>query len=284
MRTQARVLVGGAALALAVWLLAGPGSAGDGKDQVWKPVVPKAEYKELVDRITRQIQDNLNGKSDEAPRRASANALILAAYTQIAKDGDKQELAALREAALNLIATLKKEGKLEEAKKLAAGFAGLKANPNAKTDPLDAPHKLVEELGDIMIYFKKKKEGGEGLPEALQTNVKLKGALNGVEEKIRELARKPLKADRLKTEADELALMAYKTEAIGGLVHFYAPPRKEGMKDPRDWREFGANMREAAAELAVAAKKGNPDEVHKAATRLNTSCTQCHGIFRVINN
>jgi hypothetical protein len=276
MRTHAPVLVGAAVLSLTVWFLAGPGNAQNGKENPFKPILPKGEYQELVKRAIKETQEQLNSKEDDAPKKAAAAALLLVAYT-MSTAGDKENLEALRKTALDIIDAIKNE-KLNDAKALAATLPTPKAGKGiADPGPLN---KHVEDLGDIMTFFKQKAKGGEGLHPSLFLNQKLKN-LNGVEELIRELARvKKLDPKTLAKAKDELIPVAYRTAVIGSITYQYAPNAKQGMKDPEDWRRWSLDMRDRALDLAAAVSKDDIKEVKEAATRLNTTCTQCHGIFR----
>ena len=119
MRTHARVLVGAAALAGVVWLLASPGNAGNGKDTVFKPILPKDEYQELAKRAIKEIQDRLASKDDDDHKRAQGIAMTLAGYIRSAKDVDDKERATLHKAALDIVEAVKKE-KVADARKIAA--------------------------------------------------------------------------------------------------------------------------------------------------------------------
>src|SRR5262249_36090237 len=47
-------------------------------------------------------------------------------------------------------------------------------------------------LREIMDILQPQKKGGDGIASELQVNIRLKGALNGIEEKVRNLASKKL--------------------------------------------------------------------------------------------
>ena len=46
------------------------------------------------------------------------------------------------------------------------------------------------------------------------------------------------------------------------------------------WRELSIQMRDGGAAVAEAARKNDPAALHKAADRLESSCTACHSAFR----
>src|SRR5262245_9974587 len=107
MRTPVRRFAVGAALVVALNLLAGPGAAG-GKAGLFKPLLPPAVYQPLVERAVKNIEPALADTSNEqAIHKARFNATIIAAYTLSTRDGS----ATLREEALKLAKLLAKKGK-----------------------------------------------------------------------------------------------------------------------------------------------------------------------------
>jgi RNA polymerase sigma-70 factor (ECF subfamily) len=51
-------------------------------------------------------------------------------------------------------------------------------------------------------------------------------------------------------------------------------------QQPEQWREWTSEMRRAATQLALASREEDPIPILVAARRLNTSCLQCHEVFR----
>jgi hypothetical protein len=276
MRTHVRSLAAGAAVAAAFWLAAGPGGAQGGK-AAFKKFLPADAYKELVTRTAKAIEAGLAKGDEDSLKRAQAQAAMVAGYTLSVKDAPG-DAAGVRAAALDLAKIATNKAKIDQAKKLAANLVAMKGEPGAK-EPADGLGKHPEDLGDLMNLFKPLPKGGEGLAPALQSNLRLKGALNGVEEKIRELAKKPLKPDRVGTEAPELVLLAYKAAVMAELTEQYPAPRKAGA-DPKDWNRISEQTRDASLELAAAAQKKDADAIFKAGNKLNSSCNQCHSVFR----
>jgi hypothetical protein len=278
MRTHVRrLLVCAPVLALAVAFLAGAGLRGQGKDAIWKPILPDDAYKELVARANKDIAEGLNAKpfdEDEAAK-VQFNALLVAAYNLSSAKGDKQ----LAATALKLADVLKNPKKVAEAKQLAADLAAGKAAPGVqfKLEPMST---YVEDKGVIMAHYKTKEKGGEGLPPALQFNIRLKNKFNGVEELISELDKKKLTPANLSKGKEELILMAYKAAVHGVITHDYAPARPVKGKAPKLWLEHSVQMRDAAIDLAEAVRKGDVEAVQRTAKRLNSSCLQCHSDFR----
>ncbi len=274
MRTHFGRGAGGAALMATLVLAAGIGVAGGDKKSPWKAVLPADTAKELVARAEKVIQEKLKTKpDDETIKHAQVAAALIAAYNLDSKAGNKAQAVA----ALKLADLLKSPKQYAEAKKFADDLIAGKAGGGGGTGDISS---IVEDLGDVMLYFKTKDKGGEGLAKSLQSTPPLKGALNGVEAKIAALRKKELTPEKLKNERDELILMAGKTAAIGSVTYQYAPMRKVGQKDPAAWRELSLTMRDAAAELLESARANDAKGVQRAADRLDSSCTQCHSIFR----
>jgi cytochrome c556 len=178
---------------------------------------------------------------------------ILAAGGRAADDKDSRQ--ALRKAA-----DLIEEGKMDEAKKAAKDIA------------------KKYELDDVMHAFQLRTKKGEGLGDK-------PGAItpDGIEAKLIGLAKaKPMGAKQLEKEAAALARAAYISAAIAEVAKFKVPERdpKEPKKNPKVWEALSKDMGEASLELAKAAKARDPKGVKDAASKLNTSCNNCHTDFR----
>jgi hypothetical protein len=270
-------------VAAALWCFAGTGKAG-GDKKVWQPVLPPDVSKELLSRSATAIEESIK-KSEEAKdedelKNAQFQAVLIAAITMSTK-GNEAELAGTRQTALELAKIVTAKGKLPEAKKLAAALAaGKGAGKGAASFD---PKVSLEEDADLMNHFKTKAMGGEGIHPDLQVNIRLKGTLNGIEEKIRALAMKKMMDATLVKAANELGMLGYRMAVEGQLIHEYAPAKKIGTKDPKEWRELSLTMREASLELVDAAKKKDAEAVLKAGNRLNSACNQCHSTFRTGN-
>jgi cytochrome c556 len=55
---------------------------------------------------------------------------------------------------------------------------------------------------------------------------------------------------------------------------------KQGEKDPAKWKKWTEEMGKSALELAKEIKAGDAMKVKAAATTLDNSCKNCHGVFR----
>jgi cytochrome c556 len=268
------VLIGGA-LTLAVLCLPSSGAPGGGKETVWKEFLSDKDAQELTKRSLEEIKEALSGKPDEdAIKKARFHLLSVAAYARSTKGGDAAKRGATYQHALQVATLLGQKGKLKEAMMLLGKGAGGKGG-------FDGDLKTGGDAPIIMEHYKTKGKGGEGIHPALQSNIKLKGTQNGIEEKIRTLILKRMQQPVLDKEAEELALMAYRIAAVAELAHEYAPAKKTAKKDPDEWRVYSVTMRDAAIELGEAAHKKDVEAVFKASNRLNSSCSQCHGVFRL---
>jgi hypothetical protein len=282
MTRKLRGLSAGLALAAGLAVLAGTGNAGGDKANPWKPILPADTYKELIQRESKTLQDILAGNPDEDKLfKAQFAALMIAGYTLSTKDAEDAQKSAVRTTALQVARIVMDKGKLGEAKKLALTLPNPKADGQTKSN-LEVKSYLPE-IGEFMNFFRTKGKGGEGLHPSLHLNPRFKTALNGSEELIRYLGMKKLTEALLDKASDELTLLAYRTAVSAGWTHGFAPAQK-AKQDPKEWRELSIQMRDAAAELAEAAKKKNIAAVHDAGKRLDASCTKCHNLFRAAGN
>lgn len=276
MNRYGRCLIVGLAVLAAFWLARAQGQEGQPAD-AWQPLLSKDAYKELVKREVEKIQQLLSAKPDEAAlHRATFGAVLIMAYTKSLKEVAGEDTEATFATALELHDALQRKDGLEAAKKLVADLAAGKTKARAA---IKTWNKLLEPV-DLMDHFRTAAKGGDGMHPDLQNNIKFKGALNGIEEKIRYLALKELPANTLKKEAKELELLGYRTAVVGSLTYLFAPATKKGNRDPNDWRRFSLGMRDASLALSAAAAKGDATAMTRAANALNSSCSQCHGVFR----
>jgi hypothetical protein len=278
MNRNLRWLAAAAAVAAGTWLLLSRGeAAGAGDKAPWQPILPKDVYQELARREAEVIREQLSGPAkDKAVSRAKFGAVLIAALTMSVKNGqDANELGGNRQTALNL-ATMLNNKNLAAAKKLADTLPNVKSGGDA--NPINWGSYL--KLPELMDHFDVKSKGGDGIHPDLQTNIRFKGALNGVEAKVGELAKKELNAANLKKEAKELELLGYRSAVVGSLASYYAPATKQGKKDPQEWRNLSLAMRDQGVNLAVAAQKGDAALVLKASSDLSSTCTQCHSVFK----
>lgn len=74
--------------------------------------------------------------------------------------------------------------------------------------------------------------------------------------------------------------MADRVAAIASYNYHLGPKTKKGRKDPKDWKKWSADMLKGARELSAAVKAKDAAAVKTAAKALNTSCVECHNVFR----
>jgi hypothetical protein len=284
MRKHCGILGAVAALALTMGFGGGDSGAAN-KAGIWKPVLDDADAMTLIQRAVENIKeaDKLPRPNKAAARKANnrirVGAVMIALYAHSATGANKNaDLAAYATTALQLAQAVKDSAPPAQVKKLIAELAG-KPSAKGKMGPV-AWSKLTDQEG-VMLPMKLRSKGGDGIPPDLQTNQRLKGkGGDGIEEKIRALGRRALRPPQMKKEAKALALMAEKIAALAQLNYEFAPAKKEGKKDPQDWKQWSTDMRDQALALAAAAKKNNAPMVLAATKKLYTTCVKCHGIFK----
>jgi hypothetical protein len=265
-------LIGAIGLTAGGWLLAWTSGAGQDQEQIWKPVVPDAAFQKLLNRQAKAISTALLSKDKDQHTKALVNVTRLAALSLSAQGSEGDLQRGVRQTSLQVARMIKDNKDLTEASKLAASL------PFGRSKLAGKPPDLSRyiELADLMNVYRTKKKGGEGIAPALQSTGPLKKQ-NGIEEKVRYLAKKALKPALMEKEADELALLGYELAADGALTATFAPMQQKGRAS---WRELSLRMRDAAAQLAQAAAKKDAAAVHQAAQALDAACTQCHSRFR----
>jgi len=112
---------------------------------------------------------------------------MIAAYTKSAPDGGEQ---GVRRLGLQLASWPGPGASWPRRRNLAAVYPNVKAG-GGQGDKVNWKD-YAEEVMDLMIHYKTKTKGGEGIAPELQSNIRLKGTQNGIEEKIRALAMKKL--------------------------------------------------------------------------------------------
>jgi hypothetical protein len=151
-----------------------------------------------------------------------------------------------------------------------------KDEAGAKTQAEEIGKKY--ELEDVMHLLKLRKSKGFGIGDK-------KGAYkeneDGIEAKIIGLGNKALTAKDLGTQSKDLVDAAYRTAAIAEVALGKCPvDKKQGEKDPKKWRSWTEEMRKSAVELASAAQAKNAKSIKTVASKLNSTCNDCHAVFR----
>jgi len=133
------------------------------------------------------------------------------------------------------------------------------------------------ELDSVMDLFKLRSKEGLGIgskPGAITPD--------GIEAKVIALAKaKPLAEKDLDAQSEGLTQAGYIVAAVGLVAQHKCPvTKKMGDKDPKKWQEWTGDMHKGALDLAAAAKAKKPAELKAVATKLNSTCNNCHSVFR----
>jgi cytochrome c556 len=149
------------------------------------------------------------------------------------------------------------------------------ADPDAMKKAGEEIMKAKVSLKAAMYAFKLRSAGGLGIgPKADAIKP------DGIEAKLINLSKKELAKGAVGTEAPDLEKTAQVCEAMSYVTEAFAPKKKVGDKDPKDWAQFTMEMRTAAADLAKAAGKKDGKGITAAAKNLTAACNNCHGEFR----
>jgi hypothetical protein len=127
----------------------------------------------------------------------------------------------------------------------------------------------------VMHQFKPRLRGGLGIgpkPGAIKPD--------SIELKLLDMAKKPMSKAAIDKEAMDLTRSIEVTAAIAEVAHFYKPKEKKPGKDPAEWTKLMNDMQAGSRELIDALKTKAPKAIYDASVRLNTSCVECHAVFR----
>jgi hypothetical protein len=235
----------------------------------------RAEPDELTKYLLKVIQDELKGPapSERTVTKVRATCLLIAARAQDGRGaGDAWQRAALRDNALRLQRALR-DGRPDGARKQAAHLLDLAEAGRGDARPVDLRPEM--DLDEVEGLMKPRPRGGLGVGLVADT-VKP----DGIEAKLFALVRRPLGEAEAWAQSADLARAAAVTAAMAQLLHAYAPDKKEGLKDPKDWRAWAGQMQAAAQELEAAARAKDPRAIRAAAIKVNGACLNCHEVFR----
>src|SRR5262249_32196018 len=106
------------------------------------------------------------------------------------------------------------------------------------------------------------------------------GDPEGIELRIIRI-KKALTDDEMAKEGADWVRAAYITATVAEVARDQCPvDKKEGDKDPAQWKTWSADMKKLSLELAKAAKAKDGKAVAAVATKLNKVCNDCHDPFR----
>lgn len=275
MKTGKRSCFAILAIMAGAFVLARAPAQGPEKGEQAKPYLPKAAYDELVDRGVKRLRETLKGRPEPGQlARAQREAAFLVAYTLgAAPEVPAAERQALRYVAAEL-ARQAGAGNVGRANELAARLSPLKPDPKARPGPV--PWGQLLELSDLEAWYRQPKRGGQGIPPALEGLPGFKAP--SVDHLLMKLARTAPPREPLQKGARELELLAYQTAAAAEIMPGFAP-RKRGAVD-RTFVQNAGLLRDAALELAAAARAWDPAAVQRAARTIEKACNNCHLVFR----
>jgi hypothetical protein len=258
--------------------------AADEKLPEWKPFLPAADLKILVEQASQRMKPYLNdladGKVDEDDlsrtlKRVRGLALLIASYNQSAlPDDDLPHHAAQRDLAMHIDRALR-DGKYAEARKGWTELAAVRGK--GPTTALRAVHDAKDREDAVVMVMRQvgvRWRLGLGVdPQPRDRN------LDGMEAALRVLSTRP---DGLAMKPEELARFGYQAAVLAQFTASLAPEKKIKDKDPLVWLESSKTMLDGALELAKAAREQKPDAVRAAARKVNAGCNDCHRVFRRI--
>jgi hypothetical protein len=228
------------------------------------PILPPNELKRLVSQEAKVVQETLakgfDPKDKKGPRKVRAAAFMIAAYAQSGMNKENAaHMASLRDAALNVVKAVE-DGKVDEAKKLAAELAPeSKAKAGAKTGPVPLAKSL--EFDVLMRIFSSERIGGFGLENELDELPNTKGWTP--------------------EQLDKLTGFAYKLAVVGEVAHGYVPEKDEGgQKTRKNWNAYSSQLRDSSLALAAAAKAKKEGDISASLNKVASSCKKCHDVFR----
>jgi cytochrome c556 len=89
---------------------------------------------------------------------------------------------------------------------------------------------------------------------------------------------KKMEPVELKSAAADFHRLADVTIAVAEITYQFAPKKKVGLVDAKDWNDSTDKLKRSAEELKAALKKEDPDGVRRAFTGIAASCSRCHAL------
>jgi soluble cytochrome b562 len=156
-------------------------------------------------------------------------------------------------------------------------LAGLAKDPAELHKKAEAYAKNLDDLGDVMNLFKKRMKDGSG---GFGVGPKATGKPDdGIEARIQNWGKKAPTKDDMAKDKDALLQMVNRTTAIAEIA-LAKPPKAAPGKAPKDWKDYSEEMIKQSRELGKAIEAGDAKAVKDTASRLNSTCNDCHGKFR----
>lgn len=133
------------------------------------------------------------------------------------------------------------------------------------------------DIESVMRAFKPRAKGGFGMGSKAGL---VPANQDGIEAMLPNLQKKGVaKSDESKM-AEPLTQLANRVVAIALVTGHKGPEKDMGAKTKKKWAEFNDMMKEGAESLASAVKEKKWADVKKAAGKINSSCSECHSVFR----
>ena len=133
------------------------------------------------------------------------------------------------------------------------------------------------ELDPVMHSFKPRAKGGFGI--GMKAGL-VPANQDGIEAYLPTLSKKGLSAADAGKLADPIIAMCNRVLAIAEVSDHLWPESKESSKSKKKWLDLNEIMKVGAKDLSEAVSTKNYAGVKKAASKLNSSCTDCHSVFR----
>ena len=133
------------------------------------------------------------------------------------------------------------------------------------------------ELDPVMHSFKPRAKGGFGI--GMKAGL-VPANQDGIEAYLPTLSKKGLSAADAGKLADPIIAMCNRVLAIAEVSDHLWPESKESSKSKKKWLDLNEIMKVGAKDLSEAVSSKNYAGVKKAASKLNSSCTDCHSVFR----
>jgi len=138
--------------------------------------------------------------------------------------------------------------------------------------------RKYKDLGPFMKLFRPRTKEAGGLGVGSRA-----GAIqpDGIEAKIKELAKKAPSTAELEEQGGDLERMCWVTAAVAEVTkHKCEVDKPVGYLDPKDWNRWSEGMEQSSRDLAEAVKDKDGARVKAAAAKLYSNCNSCHRIFR----
>jgi hypothetical protein len=130
-------------------------------------------------------------------------------------------------------------------------------------------------LDQVMYNLKTRAKHGLGVGPAT-ASIKP----DGIELKFNELSKEALAPATVAKEAPALIQAARVTAALARVIPSFPEPPVTPPPPAGTWGKLSKEMQKGSEDLEAALKKGDPKSIQTAATKVYSSCVECHKIYR----